>query len=317
MISSEQISLMKNGAKLINVARGEVIDDDALLQALDSGKISTAALDVFRDEPEIDVRLTAHPNVISTPHLGGSTMEAQHAVAIEVAEQLVDILKGSFGKNIVNAPMLGPENQSVVSPMIPVAEMVGRLSIGLSEGQFRSISLLYEGEISEYDTSVLKSAFLAGFIQGTTNEQVNAINAPLIASARGLEVIEQKVRKEGEYSSLITVILNTSYGQILLSGASSRDEVHLVRFNEYWLDIVLTGPFLLFVENDDRPGSIGAVGTVAGRHNVNINFMEVGRVDLRGKAMMVLGIDDYVPNAMLEEMRGLQQIHSVRLVRTT
>ena len=317
MISSEQISLMKNGAKLINVARGEVIDDDALLQALDSGKISTAALDVFRDEPEIDVRLTEHPNVISTPHLGGSTMEAQHAVAIEVAEQLVDILKGSFGKNIVNAPMLGPENQSVVSPMIPVAEMVGRLSIGLSEGQFRSISLLYEGEISEYDTSVLKSAFLAGFIQGTTNEQVNAINAPLIASARGLEVIEQKVRKEGEYSSLITVILNTSYGQILLSGASSRDEVHLVRFNEYWLDIVLTGPFLLFVENDDRPGSIGAVGTVAGRHNVNINFMEVGRVDLRGKAMMVLGIDDYVPNAMLEEMRGLQQIHSVRLVRTT
>ena len=195
--------------------------------------------------------------------------------------------------------------------------MVGRLSIGLSEGQFRSISLLYEGEISEYDTSVLKSAFLAGFIQGTTNEQVNAINAPLIASARGLEVIEQKVRKEGEYSSLITVILNTSYGQILLSGASSRDEVHLVRFNEYWLDIVLTGPFLLFVENDDRPGSIGAVGTVAGRHNVNINFMEVGRVDLRGKAMMVLGIDDYGPNAMLEEMRGLQQIHSVRLVRTT
>ena len=93
--------------------------------------------------------------------------------------------------------------------------------------------------------------------------------------------------------------------------------MHLVRFNEYWLDIVLTGPFLLFVENDDRPGSIGAVGTVAGRHNVNINFMEVGRVDLRGKAMMVLGIDDYVPNAMLEEMRGLQQIHSVRLVRTT
>ena len=236
---------------------------------------------------------------------------------MEAAEQMVDILDGSFGKNIVNAPMLGPENQSVISPMIPVAELIGKLAIGLSEGQFRSVGLIYEGEISEYETSVLKSAFLSGFIQGTTNEQVNAINAPLIASARGLEVSEQKQRIEGEYSSLITAVLNTSQGQLLLSGTSSRDEVHLVRFNEYWLDIVLTGPYLLFVDNDDRPGSIGAVGTVAGRHNVNINFMEVGRVDLRGRAMMVLGIDDYVPNAMLEEMRDLQQIHSVRLVRTT
>ena len=244
-------------------------------------------------------------------------MEAQEAVAIEAAEQLVDILNGSFGKNIVNAPMLGPENQMIVPPMIPVAEMIGKLAIGLSEGQFRSITLVYEGEISEYDTSVLKSAFLSGFIQGTTNEQVNAINAPLIASSRGLELSEQKQRTENEYSSLITVVLNTSEGQLVLSGTSSRDEVHLVRFNEYWLDIVVTGPVLLFVDNDDRPGSIGAVGTVAGRHNVNINFMEVGRVDLRGRAMMVLGIDDYVPAAMLAEMKGLQQIHSVRLVRTT
>ena len=317
MLSKEQFDLMKNGSKLINVARGELIDDDALLEALNSGKISTAALDVFRDEPNIDIRLSEHPSVISTPHLGGSTAEAQEAVAMEAAEQMVDILDGSFGKNIVNAPMLGPENQSVISPMIPVAELIGKLAIGLSEGQFRSVGLIYEGEISEYETSVLKSAFLSGFIQGTTNEQVNAINAPLIASARGLEVSEQKQRIEGEYSSLITAVLNTSQGQLLLSGTSSRDEVHLVRFNEYWLDIVLTGPYLLFVDNDDRPGSIGAVGTVAGRHNVNINFMEVGRVDLRGRAMMVLGIDDYVPNAMLEEMRDLQQIHSVRLVRTT
>ncbi len=316
MLSDAQFALMKNGARLVNVARGELIDDDALLRALESEKISVAALDVFRGEPSIDERLSEHPNIIATPHLGGSTVEAQEAVAIEAAEQLIDILNGSFGKNIVNAPMLGPENQSVVSPMIPVAEMIGKLAIGLSEGQFRSVSLIYEGEISGYDTSVLKSAFLAGFIQGTTNEQVNAINAPLIASARGLDLSEQKQRTENEYTSLITAVLNTSEGQITLSGTSSRNEVHLVRFNEYWLDIVLTGPYLLFVDNDDRPGSIGAVGTVAGRHNVNINFMEVGRVDLRGRAMMVLGIDDYVPSAMLEEMRNLQQIHSVRLVRT-
>lgn len=317
MLSVEQFKLMKDGSRLINVARGELVDDEALLHALNSGKLSMAALDVFRDEPSIDSRLSEHPNIITTPHLGGATMEAQEAVAIEAAEQLVDILNGSFGKNIVNAPMLGPENQMIVPPMIPVAEMIGKLAIGLSEGQFRSITLVYEGEISEYDTSVLKSAFLSGFIQGTTNEQVNAINAPLIASSRGLELSEQKQRTENEYSSLITVVLNTSEGQLVLSGTSSRDEVHLVRFNEYWLDIVVTGPVLLFVDNDDRPGSIGAVGTVAGRHNVNISFMEVGRVDLRGRAMMVLGIDDYVPAAMLAEMKGLQQIHSVRLVRTT
>ena len=117
MLSKEQFDLMKNGSKLINVARGELIDDDALLEALNSGKISTAALDVFRDEPNIDIRLSEHPSVISTPHLGGSTAEAQEAVAMEAAEQMVDILDGSFGKNIVNAPMLGPENQSVISLM--------------------------------------------------------------------------------------------------------------------------------------------------------------------------------------------------------
>ena len=222
-----------------------------------------------------------------------------------------------FGKNVVNAPMLGPDNQVIVSPMIPVAEMMGKLAIGLSEGQFRSVTLSYEGEIAEYDTSVLKSAFLSGFMQGTTSEQVNSINAPILAKSRGLELIEQKQQLDNEFSSLITVILNTSNGQLLISGTFVREQVHLVRFNEYWLDIALTEPALLFVDNDDRPGSIGAVGTVAGKHNVNINFMEVGRIDLRGRAMMVLGVDDYVPVAMLDEMRELLQIHSVKLVRIT
>jgi len=316
-LGARQFSLMKNGCRLINVARGELIDDAALLDALSSGKVSMAALDVFRNEPDIDNRFTDNCNIILTPHLGGATIEAQDAVAIEAVEQLINILRGSFGKNVVNAPMLGPDNQVIVSPMIPVAEMMGKLAIGLSEGQFRSVTLSYEGEIAEYDTSVLKSAFLSGFMQGTTSEQVNSINAPILAKSRGLELIEQKQQLDNEFSSLITVILNTSNGQLLISGTFVREQVHLVRFNEYWLDIALTEPALLFVDNDDRPGSIGAVGTVAGKHNVNINFMEVGRIDLRGRAMMVLGVDDYVPVAMLDEMRELLQIHSVKLVRIT
>jgi D-3-phosphoglycerate dehydrogenase len=317
LLGPRQFSLMKNGCRLINVARGELIDDTALFDALSSGKVSVAALDVFRNEPDIDNRFTDNCNIILTPHLGGATIEAQDAVAIEAVEQLINILQGSFGKNVVNAPMLGPDNQVIVSPMIPVAEMMGKLAIGLSEGQFRSVTLSYEGEIAEYDTSVLKSAFLSGFMQGTTSEQVNSINAPILAKSRGLELIEQKQQLDNEFSSLITVILNTSNGQLLISGTFVRGQVHLVRFNEYWLDIALTDPTLLFVDNDDRPGSIGAVGTVAGKHNVNINFMEVGRIDLRGRAMMVLGVDDYVPVAMLDDMRELLQIHSVKLVRIT
>jgi D-3-phosphoglycerate dehydrogenase len=306
---------MKPEARLINVARGELVDDDALLKALESERLAGAALDVFVQEPPGETPLIKHPKVIATPHLGASTQEAQREVAIEAAEQVLAILEGRPARNTVNVPFLPPEVHEILSPYIPVASLVGKLLTHLAEGQFVGVTIIYEGEIAQYDTSILKSAVLAGLLTPVTSEHVNLINAPLIAQQRGLSITEQKNSDASEYTNLITVTLKTTGDGITLAGASLRDQPHIVKVNNYWLDIAPSVPYLLFVDNPDQPGSIGAVGTVAGRHNINISFMEVGRLSPRGRAMMVLGLDDPVPPEVLQEIQSLPHIHSARLVQ--
>ena len=176
------------------------------------------------------------------------------------------------------------------------------------------LTIRYEGEIAQHETPIMKSAVLAGLLGPVCDEVVNLINSPLLAAQRGLNVTEQRNRTAREYASILTVTLHTNQGDVTLAGTSMRDEPHIVRVNNYWLDMTPTVPFLLFVENEDQPGSVGAVGTVAGRHNINISFMEVGRLSLRGRAMMVLGLDDPVPAPVLDEIRALPQIHNARLV---
>ena len=208
-----------------------------------------------------------------------------------------------------------PEAQRELSPYIHVASMVGKLLTDLAEGQFLGINVGYQGEIAQHDTAVLKAAVLAGFLGPVSSEHVNLINAPSLAQQRGLNVTEQRNPAAQEYASLLTATLETTEGGITLAGTSMRGEAHIVKVNEYWVDITPSVPYLLFVENDDQPGSIGAVATVTGRHNINISFMEVGRLSVRGMAMMVLGLDDPVPSPVLEEIKALPQIRSARLVR--
>ncbi len=314
LIGPKELALMKPEARIINVARGELIDEVALLQALEAGKLAGAALDVFTQEPPGPTPLLKHPKVVLTPHLGASTQEAQREVAREAAEQVLAVLRGEPARNTVNAPFLLPEVRAILAPYIPVASLVGKLLTALAEGQFMGVTISYNGEIAQHDTALLKAAVLAGLLAPVSSEQVNLINAPLLAQKRGLQVMEQKSTVAQEYANLITATLTTATGGITLAGTSMRNEPHIVKVNEYWLDIAPSVPYLLFVENQDRPGSIGAVGTVAGRHNINISFMEVGRLNARGLAMMVLGLDDPVPPPVLEEIRALPQIHSARLV---
>ena len=172
--------------------------------------------------------------------------------------------------------------------------MVGKLLTDLAEGQFLGITVGYQGEIAQHDTAILKAAVLAGLLGSVSSEQVNLINAPLLAQRRGLNVTEWRNSAAQEYASLLTATLETTDGGITLAGTSMRDEAHIVKVNDYWVDITASVPYLLFVDNEDQPGSIGAVGMVTGRHNINISFMEVGRLSLRGRAMMVLGLDDPV-----------------------
>ena len=315
LIGARELALMKPEARLINVARGELIDEDALLEALESDRLAGVALDVFVQEPPQNQALISHPKVMATPHLGASTQEAQREVAIEAAEQVLAVLAGRPARNTVNAPFMAPETHEVLAPYIPVATLVGKLLTHLAQNQFVGVTITYEGEIAQHDTTLLKSAALAGALTPVTSEQVNLINAPVLARQRGLRVTEQKLSSTPEYASLITVTLTTSSGEFTLAGTSLRNEPHIVKVNDYWLDLAPSAPYMLFVDNRDQPGSIGAVGTIAGRHNINISFMEVGRLSVRGQAMMVLGLDDPIPPPVMEEIRALSHIQDARLVK--
>ena len=315
LIGEAQLARMKSGAYLINVARGELVDEEALVKALDEGKLAGAALDVFSQEPPGESPLVEHPRVVVTPHLGASTQEAQREVAVEAAHQVLAVLRGDPAPNTVNAPFLPPEVHSVIAPYLPVASMVGQLLANLSEGQYRGVDITYQGDIAQHDTTMLKSAVLMGLLAPVSGERVNLINAALRAQERGLKVTESKSSSAQEYGSLVTATLDTSAGGSTLAGTSMRNEVHVVRVNDYWMDVVPSVSYLLLIENLDKPGSIGAVGTVTGKHDINISFMQVGRLRARGKAMMVVGLDDPVPPHVLEEINSIDQVAHARLVR--
>ncbi len=319
LISKPQLAMMKPGARLVNVARGELIDEAALLEALENEQLAGAALDVFTNEPPGDLPLLRHPRLLATPHLGASTQEAQREVAIEAAEQVLAVLNGQPARNTVNAPFVPPEVHAILAPYVPVASMVGRLLTGMAPDpranrQFVGITLRYQGEIASHNTAILKAAALVGLLGPVSGEAVNVINAPVLAQQRGLQITEQTSSDSREYASLITATLHTTGDDITVAGTSLRDEPHLVRVNDYWMDVAPSTPYLLFVDNQDKPGTIGAVGTVAGRRNINISFMEVGRITPRGQAMMVLGVDDPVSDDALAEIKALPQIDNARVV---
>ncbi len=321
LIAAEEIALMKKGVRLINVARGGIIEEKALLDDLNNkdGKVAGAAIDVFTEEPPKNPliwELAKHPKVVATPHLGASTAEAQVEVGKEVANEVLLVLDGKPARSTVNLPFMPPDVQKVVAPYLEVATVLGKLAQQLAEGQFVSLNLRYAGELAQHSTSALRSAALVGVLSGVTEERVNLISAPVFAAQRGMKIDETKESGAGGYSSMMTVEIRTQNGSIALSGARIQNETHILKVNDYWIDLVPASPYLLFIDHQDRPGMIGALGTVTGRHDLNIAFMAVGRQAPRGKAMMVVGMDEPVPAHVLQEIRSIPNLVSARVAKT-
>ena len=315
LIGAKELALVKPTVRIINCSRGGLIDEEALAKAVKEKKVAGAAVDVFSTEPATKSILFEYDNIIVTPHLGASTTEAQATAARDVANQIVDVLKGQPARYAVNTPFIPTETLSVLAPFTKAAATVGKLVSQLAEGQMNALLIKYEGEISSYDTSAVKAAVLQGLLGEISEERVNLVNADIVAAQRGLAVVEQKAATCKNYASLITVEATTDSGVTTVAGTVMRGETHIVRVNKYWIDIVPTGAYFLFSDHLDRPGMIGAVGKIAGDADVNISGMYVGRLKPRGQALMVIALDEPMPEEQQQQMLAIPDVYSAKLVK--
>jgi len=315
LVGSRELALVKPDVRIINTARGGIIDEEALFKAVEEGKVAGAAVDVFSKEPAVDNILLKSDKIIVTPHLGASTTEAQTNVALDVAEQVLAVLNVRPARYAVNVPLISAETASVLIPFMVVATSAGRLSSQLAEGQVNTITIKYEGGVAEYDTAALKAAALVGLLEMTTEESVNTVNAGVIAQRRGLKIVEQKVAQCDNYNNLISVEVASDKGTTIVAGTLLWDEPHIVRVNEHWLDIVPTGGYWLFSDHLDRPGLIGSVGMVAGKADINISSMHLARLKLRGKALMVLSLDEPLEEETRQQILAIPGVDTARVVK--
>ncbi len=298
-IDAGSIAKMRDGVRLINAARGELVDEDALYAALESGKIAAAALDVFGKEPYAGP-LLGLANVVATPHLAASTDEAQDRAGVIVAEQVVAALDGNLVTNAVNIPSVGAEDLEALLPFVPLAAKLGRLALDLARGVTDKITLEYYGELANFDTRLLTVAALNGAFQGRSDQPVNYVNAPLVAAERGIEVVEERRRASRDFTNLIAV---TAADSARVAGTTIGGEHRhwLVSALGFDLEIELA-PRMILLRYDDVPGVVGRVGTMLGEAGVNIANMAVSRSREAGKALMVLSIDTPASAELLERL---------------
>ncbi|HHW13745.1 MAG TPA: phosphoglycerate dehydrogenase [Firmicutes bacterium] len=313
LFGPEQFAKMKPGVRIVNCARGGIYDEEALLAALESGKVAGAALDVFEQEPPTNTALVRHPRVVVTPHLGASTVEAQENVAIDVAREVVNFLRGEPFKNAVNLPALPAEEAAEVRPYLGLCERIGRFAGQSLPGRIRRVELVYQGALATLPSAPLTAAAMKGLLDVILSEAVNAVNALYLAKQRGIKVAEVKEEQDG-YANLFRLQVETDGGRVSLAGSLfGSGEPHIVSIDGYQLDVPASG-HLLLTRHLDQPGMIGKVGTILGEAGVNIASMQVGRKVPGGEAVMVLGVDESVPSAVLERIAAVPGISGARLV---
>ncbi len=310
LIGAEMFAIAKPELRVINTARGGIVDEAALFDALSSGRIAGAGLDVFNVEPCTDSPLFKLPSVVVTPHLGTSTREAQDKAGDTIAEQVMLAMAGEFVPFAVNVN--AAEASETIRPFLPLAERLGTLIAGMCGGVPARIDVDYEGQIADYDTRILTLSVLKGLMQAATGEQVTYVNAPGLAEARGLTVADSKSATPRDYRNMIT--LRSSCGHSLAGTlAGLRGEPRIVMVDQHEVEVP-PSKHLLIVRNDDRPGMIGTVGTMLGSAGVNIADMAIGRIRNGGSALMAISSDGAVPASVVEGLRATSGITGVDVI---
>ncbi|MFO0950931.1 MAG: phosphoglycerate dehydrogenase [Isosphaeraceae bacterium] len=318
VVGKSAIEKMKPGVRIINCARGGLIDEDALIEALDSGKVAGAAIDVFEPEPPpADLPVIKHPQVLVTPHLGASTEEAQISVAVEAAHLLVDYFQRGQIRFSVNMPTLDRSELEDVRLYVDLARRLGMLHAQMDRGTARSVTIRYRGEVAHKNTRLITASFAAGWLEAALEEQINLVNAEVLAKDRGISIVEEKTTETGDFGTMIQTEVMTERKTYVASGTLfGKQYLRLVRLGPYRLDAHFDGAMLVFTHRD-VPGLIGFIGTTFGRHNVNIAQMNVGREldQPGGEAIGVVNLDSVPPESALEEVRAHPDILSVSLIK--
>jgi D-3-phosphoglycerate dehydrogenase len=314
LIGRDEFALMKRGVRIVNCARGGIIAETALYEALLSGQVAGAALDVFEHEPPGDLPLVLYPAALCTPHLGASTEEAQERVAVDIAQQIIDYLKYGSIRNAVNVYPVDAEMLRKVEPYMHLAELLGSFIVQMVDGGLNEVAVRYSGDAASLEFKPITAALLTGLLKKSLPERVNVVNAPHLAKERGIRIHETISSEVEDYSSLISVELTTDKAKRQVAGTLfGRKEPRIVRVDDYRLEAVPSGYMLVF-SNQDTPGVIGKLGTILGTNNINIAGMQLGRVAPHGMAVAVVNVDSTIPPAIMNEIRMLPNIFYARLV---
>ncbi len=315
-IGARELKLMPKGARLLNVARGGIVNEQALAEALESGHIAGAGLDVFEQEPPpADSPLYKAPNVVLTPHLGASTFEAQEAVAIEAANLLVDFLTRGVVQCAVNMAAVNRAELDEMRDFVDLARRLGLFQAQTAIGSIRKATLQFRGDLAKRNTRLLSAAFTAGLLERHMADSVNVVNAPVLARERGIEVVTSTSETRGDFANLLHTEVETEKGKFIAAGTLFGDRyLRLVQIGEYRLDAYLDGILMVF-PHQDVPGLIGFLGTECGRHGVNIASMNLGRLKPGGDAVAVLNLDQDPPANVLQTISAHPKIKSVMIVK--
>lgn len=316
LIGKPQLALMKKGVRLLNCARGGIINEEALVEALRSGHVAGAALDVFVQEPPpADHPLLTIPNVVLTPHLGASTVEAQTSVACEAAQLIIDFLQKGIVQFAVNMAAVDRTELEELRLYVDLAHRLGLLHAQMCHGAIQRAELCYRGEVARRSTRLITAAFAAGLLEYRLAQNVNIVNAELLARERGIEIVEQSNPRKGDFSTLIKADVQTDKKAYTAAGTLFGNQfLRVVQLGPYHLDAFLDGNLLIFTHHD-VPGLIGYIGTIFGKHQVNIAQMTVGRQLPGGEAIAVLNLDSQPPEEALREVKSHPKISSLSVVK--